>query len=644
MLKYRIALINVFWCEKDINTRYFSNIEEQELYFNALTGGKFSPLVNFNIGNNVDTSIIYKDVNGRSIEELLSCNYAVVEKYNEDNNEVVSRRFYYAYPQQDVGTQLRVILSLDDIQTNYIKYKKQISPCFIKRACLNRFINDNTLLKFDNTFNSKLFETEDLNNFPKIPIKRDKLKLKTTNDDLINNWLYENVNAWCYIFIDPNKQYKNSENNDLPKSVFSYYIKSYNGNEFPMPTGVMCFPILKTNNGITRNLIVESTTGETINKTYIDYLGFNNFRLKNTDTSYIYTIKISNKPPLNRLTNYNARIENGDLILKGINETNYQSLAYINCVKFGTDNTGLFTGINDISPTIETYSYETGIKNIFNANEIINALTNTEFNPKLNSTLFKELVVCLNNGESFSYDLQKIGENEITFLYNETIQPEVSKTYIRLKTPTGLYLNPTQTNYTGLVSSNDNSIAYVNSEYANFIANNKNFWLQSNVNVLGDIGTGLIAGMVGYGDPLVSGITGVTNGIKSLINRNLTIDNVKNSPSSLKNANGNACFNLQVEDFGIYVELRTCLTDELKIANSFLNNEGFSVNLIDYIYNYDNIRTRFNYIEAEVEVINAPLSNIEKERLKDKLRAVRFWNSDEINYDLENYERGLNNG
>ena len=124
----------------------------------------------------------------------------------------------------------------------------------------------------------------------------------------------------------------------------------------------------------------------------------------------------------------------------------------------------------------------------------------------------------------------------------------------------------------------------------------------------------------------------------------LTTDNLRNAPNVIKNANGSVVFNNLVTPFKPHIEEYDILEYDKKIINDYLIEHGYAVNTHDYIYNYDNIRTRFNYIEAEVEVINAPLSNIEKERLKDKLRAVRFWNSDEINYDLENYERGLNNG
>ena len=56
MIKYKIALVNVFWSENENNTRYFINKNEQNSYFDNLASGKTSPLVNYNMGNNIITS------------------------------------------------------------------------------------------------------------------------------------------------------------------------------------------------------------------------------------------------------------------------------------------------------------------------------------------------------------------------------------------------------------------------------------------------------------------------------------------------------------------------------------------------------------------------------------------------------------
>ena len=70
---------------------------------------------------------------------------------------------------------------------------------------------------------------------------------------------------------------------------------------------------------------------------------------------------------------------------------------------------------------------------------------------------------------------------------------------------------------------------------------------------------------------------------------------------------------------------------------------GFSLNIIDNINNYF-IRKYFNYIEANIEVIDAPISIDEKNRIRNLFdKGIRFWNSDNIQYTLENYEGWLDN-
>ena len=75
MLKYKLTLINVWWNENSIDTRYFNNLSEQDSYFDNLTKGIQSPFVNFNMGDNISTTIIYRDNSNRDISELIKCNY-----------------------------------------------------------------------------------------------------------------------------------------------------------------------------------------------------------------------------------------------------------------------------------------------------------------------------------------------------------------------------------------------------------------------------------------------------------------------------------------------------------------------------------------------------------------------------------------
>lgn len=625
MIQYQIALINVFWDKSDINTRYFETTEDQQAYFEELTRGKFSPLVNFNMGNNIETRVIYKDVSGRSVEELISCNYAVVQKIENDN--VISQRYYFAQPSQDSNIQMSVILTLDDIQTNFIPYQQNIAPCLIKKACLERFIkNEDNTYKFNNTLTSKLFSSE-LYDLPKISKKREKLVLKFTGDENVDNWLNENVRGWLYVFVSPEHQFKFYENNgttELLKTLtLSYGGKSGSIEDTPYNSNVACICVPLTK-GISKKVFY--------NDLEISSVSIENFKFHNNDTSYFYSYKMSMIAPFN--TNTQCTISNGNLEI-----TQTGQFEIFRTSVSGDLPTGVITNITQDMNKIETYPLTLDLFN-FTLDEIKGNHIK-KLNPKINSFNTKRLRLTTNNGDYFDYDLQKLGENELIFEYTETIQPEVTKAYCRIKTNTGLYLDPTERNYTGLIVSVDNSIPYTNNQYANFIANNKNFWQQSNLKIFSST-IGSVAQNTKKLD--IVGLLGNLVDVSSQSTQlGLTADNMVNAPDSLTRASGNVLFNIMVDELAIYVDIYEAIEQELNMFDMLTTTRGFTLNLIDNISNYVNLRKYFNYIEADVEVINAPLSPLEKQRLQQSLKSVRFWNTDTIDYTLENYERSLDN-
>ena len=271
---------------------------------------------------------------------------------------------------------------------------------------------------------------------------------------------------------------------------------------------------------------------------------------------------------------------------------------------------------------------------------------NLAYNPKLNGQNFKELVITAANGDTFAYDIQKINSNDILFMYSEPIQPEITRYYMRLK-PTGLYLEGTEENYTGLVGSTDNGLAFTNSAYAAFIANNKNFFMQSNLKigfgavkstagVISQAASGNIAGAVG------SGLSAGLDVAQTLIDRSMTVDNMKNAPDQLKNANGNVIFNMFATDLGLYVEKYSALEGDLKTANDFMNLYGFTFNSIANVKDYAHIRKYHNYVKAQLQGITGNISNTARDDLRQRFaNGIRFWNQDNISYQWENYELWL---
>ncbi len=152
-----------------------------------------------------------------------------------------------------------------------------------------------------------------------------------------------------------------------------------------------------------------------------------------------------------------------------------------------------------------------------------------------------------------------------------------------------------------------------------------------------NIATGNLGAAVSSGVGAVSGI------VTSIISDNLTIDNMKNAPSSIQNAKGNALLNVMSTEMGLIVEEYSILPNEKEIINDYMCQNGFTYNRYDNIKNCYNIRKYYNYIEAELDAVSGvSMSNVARTDMKQRFQnGIRFWNSDEIQYSLENYEKWL---
>ena len=326
---------------------------------------------------------------------------------------------------------------------------------------------------------------------------------------------------------------------------------------------------------------------------------------------------------------------------------------------------GVFWGGNQAASaqSIKTGAYLLSQNRTYAKSDIAkNQVPDLKYNPKLNGQNFKELIITAADGGSFTYDIQKLVVSSVVFEYSEPLIPEITRYYMRAQGGTGLYTEQTDENYMGLVGSSDNSLAFVNDVYDSFIANNKNFFMQSNLKIgvnlaeglLGAAGqavSGAIAGAAGGPVGMIAGavIGGVSGVVKSavsagvsLIDRSMTVDNMKNAPDQMKNANGNVILNLFATEFGLYVEEYSALDGDLKTANDFMDLYGFTFSSVANIRDYANIRKYHNYIKAQLQNVDGNLSNAARTDLRNRFASgVRFWNGDTISYQYENYENWL---
>ena len=640
-LQYEIALCSVWWCAGCENVRYFNSVAEQTSYFETLASGKFSPLANFNMGNNVETTIHYKDTSGRTPEELVACNYAVIRHKDTPDGDYIYR-YFFARCSQDSGTQIRAELSLDDIQTNYFKYKDTIAPCIIERAHLNRWENPeaSTLINFDTSINSKLYKDEGIN-LPKRHTSRYSSVLYGKNmPQQLKIFIENNLIAWQYVFVDPSL----TGNQCVA-------ICNSNGMVSVQEYGLVAVAITKN-----ADLYIGNSA------TDLDICSSDSlfqFRNTNKDTSYWYATKLSRFPPMRGAVIYTDEEITG---FGTDNSNEWQPMRaagdsgsfVINVKRIYVDS------LEDIG-----FNFTGNIKFQFNKfSDVIGANRNPLLNPKLLSAGFKTLRV--STGLSgFDYDIQKIGKTDISFGYREIISADITRDIIFYKPGEDeIYSKETQYDYTGASVSEDNSLAMRNDQLQNFLANNRNFYQQR------DIGTTkqIIGALTGAGKGIkntfqnaasgdVSGTleTGISNLIETTgnlvnialdrANSNLALNNMEQAPDSLQNANGNALYNIintETTIMGVFIDIYEAVPADVAPADDYMYMYGFAFNEMGSMGDYDHIRKYFNYIQADIEIITAPISSLEEDRLKERFRnGVRFWNSDTIQYTLENYEIAL---
>lgn len=680
--KYQMALIDTVFDNGSVNTRWFASQTEQIEYYNnkvANGGAPYCDLMTPNLNSlTLNKQVYINDLRYYSqgttkpldASEILLKNYAIIRSLDETGQATSYYYYYITSATINSNNQISLDLQLDTVQTYYFNPSIEFSDCLINRAHLNRFIdNGDGTVSFDGTETSNLFKSEPFGDLPKRMVNRTKLNFNDTGIQEVDEWLNENIAFWVYVFLDSSAEYENGKNTSVynvinPETGANTTItkstttlrNSFNNTGMAQDYGCYCYPIYKSNSN---QLFVGTDKNSYI---WLHTEGHRQFRELNNNSSYFYNVKLSLNSPFDFREieeNDYGKIENGNLYLNAGISLDNNSLVLDNlaipCLatkRFdGLYNVGILTELVS-SQLINNRKSNIVIEETFNFEklEIVGKNKNINLEPKLLGQNYKELRLVDFSGNSYTYDKQKLNTNNLTFIYTEPLQSEISKYYIRLQGNTGLYSIDTDKNFLGVVGSNDMSIPIVNDKYSEFLANNKNFWLQSNTQIMMDgvknlqssISNAISGNLAGGVESLISGGLGLAN---SIIQRQFTVDNMKASPSALKNANGNCIFLGTINDISCFIEEWESLEKDTLDIYNYLFMNGYLFELIDKIKNYDHIRKYFNFVQAEVENIGGiSISNNAREDLRQRFRnGVRFWNSDNIQYDLENYEIWLEN-
>lgn len=663
---YSIKLTNYAFDNSYSNVRLFDDKSLRDQYFDNLAGVTQN-VDNFNAGNLINTQITIDIDKSIPLTKLLNFNYVIVKLLNEDG-EISSENetlYFHAFNLRQVSQQrIALDLEIDPFMTYW--YDIKFSDCLINRVHLDRFEKDGTSYVFKGKADSDLFEREDIKNVPQRLISRQALKLNTGAGSDVSDFINENVMCWCYVICGTGKmKIKNVKNNtDFEKefsSTYAVYKNAVRQSEIEYGYKLFCFPIKK---GFGKPISAINTDAEGYKTAInINSQGFKSFVEKN-GYSNIFSIKLSVKPPVD-FDQLDVTVD-GSLIIKSEIEIDGTFVAnrynIIACEDDGSPR--IYNGIiNVIEDSTDPITFDVDIqlpKISFSRTEIIGKNRDKVFNPKINSADYKILRLTF-AGNYYDIDIQKLNNTTIRFYYNEMITPDVTRGILRIKNTTadGVFNKLYSSSFNGFIFTNDLSLTYTKSVFENFIANNKNAYLsfqnQQTYNLTSATANsafkmiGSLINPAGAPSGALSSMADLVNvGLKNTYDAaqfNLTIDNMKNAPDSLANANGNAIFISAVAEFGIYAEIYSALESELNVANDYQFENGYYYNQYGNIKNFAHTRKFFNYIQAVPDNIVGNISNDLKQKIKMLLaRGVRFWHVDEISYDKENYELLLEEG
>lgn len=304
----------------------------------------------------------------------------------------------------------------------------------------------------------------------------------------------------------------------------------------------------------------------------------------------------------------------------------------------------------------------------FYRHEILGSSKSKELNPKLNDEDYKNLTLSF-MGNTFNIPINKLNQERVIIKYTEMITPDATKGIARvvIENEDGIFNKDYENSFNGFIFTNDFSLPISNGQLESYLANNKNAFLSfqaqqdynrdvqtiSNAQSLVNGATSAISNVaMGNWGGAISGA--VNTGINIAFNESkfrlgqslretqfdLSIDNMRNAPRTLVNANGNAIFGDAVSEFGMYIELYEGLDHELEVVNDMMHRDGYTYNRFGEVKDFDNIRANFNYVRAILgNISGVPMSENARRDLRDRFASgIRFWKSDNIDYSVGNYE------
>ncbi len=630
----RYFLTSVDWEASGEDVRYFDSETARNEYFNLPTS-LGDETFNFNPNDYINAEITINDYN-------INSNYIVVEFQD--------RYWFYYVTQATYNTAFQHTLSLYlDVFTTLWSKVDTSQQAFIMRGNVNRSIS------YSRPFYETPFIKAKATQLPKFTESCDLIKFKFTQNDDWNEWCEENIAGWKYYFIN------------LREDPDYSSLTAFEFDDIVQPYAVFCCPTY-----------VPFSTGRLYYGSYeINQSNLESFLDSQNLDAYVMSIKMGIQPPFLNFYPYDYSITSGNLVLGGSGSYGMYGLRFYS--SGGNAISVLYTSSNPGYADLDLIQYrpQSGYTSEYSTN------------PLIMSQEWTQLYIADMFGNQYEIPLTYSKLDNLILRYNEPITPEITKSILFVDAGdttklNGLISDFDLVSYTGLVSSNDLTLAVSISEYDSYIANNKTYYeLQESLRnysqstfdinqattvqtaVSSSVGN-VVSGVASLFNPAtvasgVSSLTSVlTSGVntaitysasenlqdlsieQSLLEQQYTIDNLKASPNNITNAQGNVLLQSSIFlsptiDFGVYnwrfshyLIKRAPIPIVATQANDINMRYGWEINQVAQLLDYLNVFSCYNYLQTNITTVKMTEqypSNLMM-LLRDCLNnGVRMWNN-----------------
>lgn len=651
-LKYQVAILSVWWNRGEVDTRLFSSKSERDNYFNN-KNPYWNSLNNFNIRDNITTTIVFRDNSGRTIDELLKCNYAIV-RHQTGEDTYTYRYFYIVAIEQDSNNQIICTLDLDDVQNNLYDLTTHTLPIYVKNWTGYNYKSNNNILYYPLDDIKPMAQSEDSPSL--YNTNSERIKIKQYDIDDLDTWLNENIESWRYIFVVDNNSLvcpRNDINNFVMFALGNNCITIINNNAINLPYKSLAEPNYRTDKRIYIKYVVNNTnyymklisTGIEAFFNIQGYIqGASTLYENNPMGKYGINAKYSVLAPF-ELSNVSYEIdEDGDLILTAITTpfSEYTIVlgmtqiyrTMLNMTQYG-NTTKASAEIGIVGGIYQTkVEYNASASNPIETNNV-----SLGSSMKILDKEYTRLRVRIAN-QHYDYNPLALitfsNSSYISFKYTEVLKAGITKAYLRA-VGNGLYTDEQEQDYTGLIASMDLTEPILENQWADYFASHKNYYMQTAFNNTFGIVKGTIGASVSKST--AEGAFKLTGTFldygANIFNQEMDKDNMKQAPDSLSNANGDPYFNLAVSGIAPMLDLYQTkdLTRDSVLSKFML--QGMPINTLMSTTEVFYSHRSYDALSCNIFVVPNYMSSKEFERLRAYLsNNHRYWYNDTM--DLNN--------